>query len=61
MTRLQSPLLWATDGHGTGAKTQIGRVFREKVMTSRQAGPAALLPQAELHVTQVVKRFGKGR
>ena len=59
MTRLQSPLLWATDGLGTWA-TQIGRVFREKVMTGRRGRPR-LLPWAELHVTQVVKRFGKGR
>ena len=59
MTRLQSPLLWATDGLGTWA-TQIGRVFREKVMTGRRGRPR-LLPWAELQVTQVVKRFGKGR
>ena len=51
MTRLQSPLLWATDGLGTWA-TQIGRVFREKVMTGRRGRPR-LLPWAELQVIRI--------
>lgn len=52
--RLQSPILWATDGFGTW-KTQILRFFRVPVFTGRRGRPA-LIEWAELHIVQVVKR-----
>lgn len=52
--RLQSPILWATDGFGAW-KTQIRQVFRTPVHNGRRGRPR-LLEWAELHIVQVVKR-----
>lgn len=52
--RLQSPILWATDGFGTW-KTHILRFFRTTLLTGRQGRPP-LVHWAELHIVQVVKR-----
>lgn len=52
--RLQSPILWATDGFATWKK-QILRAFRSAVHTGRRGRPK-LVEWAELHIVQVVKR-----
>lgn len=53
-TRLQSPILWATDGFATW-KSCILHHFRCAVLTGRRGRPA-LVQWAELHIVQVVKR-----
>ncbi|MHA0040626.1 hypothetical protein [Deinococcus sp. PEB2-63] len=57
--QLQSPVLWATDGYGAW-KTQVLRVFRTPRHTGRRGRPA-LVPWAELHIVQVVKRTSRDR
>ncbi|WP_407543410.1 hypothetical protein Q0M94_26925 (plasmid) [Deinococcus radiomollis] len=52
--RLQSPILWATDGFATW-KGQILRCFRSAVLSGRPGRPR-LVEWAELHIVQVVKR-----
>ena len=52
--RLQSPILWATDGFATW-KGQILRFFRSAVQNGRPGRPR-LVEWAELHIVQVVKR-----
>lgn len=52
--RLQSPILWATDGFGTW-KTHILHCFRTALLTGRQGRPK-LVHWSELHIVQVVKR-----
>ena len=52
--RLQSPILWATDGFATW-KGQILRFFRSAVQSGRRGRPR-LVEWAELHIVQVVKR-----
>ena len=52
--RLQSPILWATDGFTTW-KAQILLFFRSAVLSGRPGRPR-LLEWAELHIVQVVKR-----
>lgn len=52
--RLQSPLLWATDGFSTW-KTRILHHFRVKVEHGRRGRPR-LVEWAELHIVQLVKR-----
>ncbi|WP_345462304.1 hypothetical protein [Deinococcus carri] len=52
--RLQSPILWATDGFSAW-KTQILRFFRSTVQNGRRGRPR-LVEWAELHIVQVVKR-----
>lgn len=52
--RLQSPILWATDGFGMW-KTQILHFFRVTLLTGRRGRPK-LVYWAELHIVQVVKR-----
>ena len=52
--RLQSPILWATDGFATWKGT-ILRIFRSAVQSGRRGRPR-LVEWAELHIVQVVKR-----
>jgi transposase-like protein len=52
--RLQSPIIWATDGFTTW-KGQILRFFRSAVQNGRRGRPQ-LVEWAELHIVQVVKR-----
>lgn len=52
--RLQSPILWATDGFGAW-KTQILHWFRAERHAGRRGRPA-LVAWAELHIVQLVKR-----
>ncbi|WP_456832715.1 hypothetical protein [Deinococcus sp. UYEF24] len=52
--RLQSSILWATDGFATW-KGQILRFFRSTIQNGRRGRPQ-LVEWAELHIVQVVKR-----
>ncbi|MFC6803900.1 hypothetical protein ACFQDE_20970 [Deinococcus caeni] len=52
--RLQSPILWATDGFSTW-KASILHYFRAKVENGRRGRPK-LVEWAELHIVQLVKR-----
>lgn len=52
--RLQSPILWASDGFATWKK-QMLRAFRSAVHTGRRGRPK-LVAWAELHIVQVVNR-----
>ncbi|WP_415784137.1 transposase [Deinococcus saxicola] len=53
-TRLQSPILWATDGFSTWTGC-IMHHFRSALLTGRRGHPA-LVQWAELHIVQVIKR-----
>jgi transposase InsO family protein len=57
--RLQSPILWATDGFGAW-KNQILRYFRVELLNGRRGRPK-LVHWAELHIVQVVKRTYKDK
>lgn len=52
--RLQSPVLWATDGFATW-KARILHHFRVDIQTGRRGRPK-LIEWAELYIVQVVKR-----